>query len=311
MEIALRSHCLSAGSTPEAGQASDEFQQLQHNPPTDMPRWSSKWAQHAMGVLDIVSLSVSHDLDRICELVQEPANSLGAAMSSMDKSLLASVGLKVARSHPLHVVFVLIRKLQSECRKFAGLCPWGVLSTASDGRKAHGRVIVAKLSDMQGQSAVTGSGENVVVFSEEVSGAEDIPQGVEAVLTASTVDPLCHTAMCARKAHVLFLSCADLETFKQVAARNDKQFVAITAGPVPGDVTIVHRIDEDTTDEDEADDELLRQARLELRQARQELRQAWTSKYGEVPDALQAPEGSAEASHSKKKKGWFFGFGRS
>ena len=66
----MRSHCLTAGCTPEAANATALLQKLMHDPPGGMDRWSLEWSQHAVAVFDNVALSVAHVLDSICTLVQ-------------------------------------------------------------------------------------------------------------------------------------------------------------------------------------------------------------------------------------------------
>lgn len=313
IEIALRSHCLSAGGTPHAADASASFQELQHTPPAGMERWSAKWSEHAITVLDKVSVAVATDLDSIFALAQEPAEMFGASVGTINKEYLARFGQEVVQGHPLHLLFPLLRKLRQECRKKAGsLVPWQVVSEGDpSGGPTSGRVVKSELASFQGQSSIPNKGEGVVVLSEVVTGQEDIPEGVEALLTASPVDFTSRTAMQARLSGVLLVSCPDLKVWEETTKGSDGEFVVVKVGPGAGALKLMHRVAEDTTDEeDDGNDELLAQARRELKQARAELREAWEKKYGSAPEALQASEAAQGETTSTKKKGWFFGFGR-
>lgn len=237
LELALKSHTLTAGCTPEAANALTLFQKLLHSPP-GMERWSHEWSQHAVAVLDNVSLAVASVLDSICTLVQEPADIFADSVSSIDKKYVTNFGEEVARGHPLYVVSPLLQKLRSECRTVAGLGPWEVVASGAGSEPSFGRVVTANLVDMQGQSAVTSAGESAIVLSEELGGLEDIPQGVVAVLTASPVDLLSHIAIRARNSNVLLVSCADPQVWESVVAEHSDEFAAVSAGPGSGDLTI-------------------------------------------------------------------------
>lgn len=119
-----------------------------------------------------------------------------------------------------------------------------------------------------------------------------------------------NTAIQARRSGVLMVSCPDLQVWEKVTSGSEGEFVAVKVGPAVGDLKLMHRVAEDTTDEEDDDnDELLAQARRELKQARAELRQAWEKKYGSAPEALQGADTATAGASSSKKKGWFFGFG--
>ena len=58
--------------------------------------------------------------------------------------------------------------MRSECRSAAGsLGPWDVVSAGSD-TQSSGRVVTAKLADLQGKSEDGSAGEPVIIVSKEV-----------------------------------------------------------------------------------------------------------------------------------------------
>ena len=78
---------------------------------------------------------------------------------------------------------------------------------------ATGQVMLCpSLAEVQGSTFDT----PVVLLSQGLSGIEDIPPGVAAVLTQAGVDVLSHVAIRARSQGVLLASCADARAWQQL-----------------------------------------------------------------------------------------------
>ena len=78
---------------------------------------------------------------------------------------------------------------------------------------AAGQVMLCpSLAEVQGSTFDT----PVVLLSQGLSGIEDIPPGVAAVLTQAGVDVLSHVAIRARSQGVLLASCADAHAWQQL-----------------------------------------------------------------------------------------------
>ena len=236
--LVLRGHCISAGCTPEMGNAHALLHKLLHEPPAAAgERWSGAWALHAVAVLDNVALSVASVLDTICALVQEPAGIFLDKVDSVDGKYVANFGEEVARGHPLYLSSGLLRKLSTDARDAAGLGPWQLISAGPAGAPAVGRVVVKDLAAMQGSAHAEGA-ETLVVLSKELGGLEDVPAGVTAVLTAAPVDLLSHIAIRARNTGTLLATCADAGLWETLVESVAGSVVTVAAGAGGGDVDI-------------------------------------------------------------------------
>ena len=81
--------------------------------------------------------------------------------------------------------------------------------------------------------------ESTVLVADQVSGDEEIPQGVTAVLTSDSPDLVSHVAVRARNVGVLFATCFDAEEYPHFKELAD-QFLALRVTP-GGDVEYAER----------------------------------------------------------------------
>lgn len=167
-------------------------------------RWSPEWAQLAMAAADNAALCLEHYCDTIAGLVQPHADRFVARCSSVDPKYVANFGEEVVRSLPVFMLSVLLRFLDPMLRKTAGVGAWQVVSQAV----AEGTVVV-----MDGLEGIQGKhyDEPQVIIADGLTGNEDIPEGVVAVLTGSATDVLSHIAIRARAQGVLLATCFDGE----------------------------------------------------------------------------------------------------
>lgn len=132
-------------------------------------------------------------------------------------------GEEVIRGGSAFTVSRLMRRLDPLLRERASIGGWQVLSPA----QATGRVqVVGSLMSVQGDVY----NEHTVLIADRVTGEEEIPEGVVAVLTSDTPDLVAHVAVRARNERVLFATCFDEETFTDLKARAGQILIFSVAG---------------------------------------------------------------------------------
>ncbi|EFN54548.1 hypothetical protein CHLNCDRAFT_135335 [Chlorella variabilis] len=107
---------------------------------------------------------------------------------------------------------VLLRFLDPMLRGAAGVGSWQV---ASQGRAAAGGLLTV-MADLAG---IQRFDEPQVIVADKLTGNEDIPEGVVAVLTSSPTDVLSHIAIRARAQGVLLATCFDAEELDAIKGR--------------------------------------------------------------------------------------------
>ncbi|KAF5831865.1 glutathione synthetase ATP-binding domain-like protein [Dunaliella salina] len=127
--------------------------------------------------------------------------------------------------------------LQPIMREAAGVSSWQVVS---QGQGVLSGVLTptASLADVQGKSFAEGA--PTLLLAEHVGGNEDIPEGIQAVITRSATDVLSHAAIRARAQQVLLATCNDAaqwEGLQALAAEGKSASKAVTLSVTPeGDV---------------------------------------------------------------------------
>jgi alpha-glucan,water dikinase len=184
------------------------------------------WALHARSVTDRAARWVQDFTSDIYQRLQPKAEVLGAAFG-VEAWTVPLFGEEVIRGGPAFTLSLLLRPLDRILRQAAGLGGWQVISPA----RAAGRVrAVPRLLDVQTERFA----ESTVLLADRVSGEEEIPEGVTAVLTLDAPDLVSHVAVRARNAGVLFATCFDGDEYqrlKELAGKN--QSLHVTPG---GDV---------------------------------------------------------------------------
>lgn len=197
------------GETPvplqELPQCQREWQRL----PTE-DRFSPDWALHAKAALDRLRRAVEGQIDSSYQLLQPKAEALGKAFEA-DEWVVKLFSEEVVRGQAVFLLSMLIHHFDPVLRKQAKLGDWQVISPSS----ATGEVLVAELfRAVQGQRFE----RPTIIVAEKVSGDEEPPEGVRAVITPSSVDLVSHVAVRARNASLLFATCYDRVCFDRLKA---------------------------------------------------------------------------------------------
>jgi len=190
-----------------------------------MPIQPNPDAVGVKSVTDRFSRVVGEWTDALLTQLQPKAELLGAAFEAEDWTI-ELFGEEVIRGGPAFTWSRLMRRLDPLLRERAGIGGWQVLSPA----QAAGRVQVAA-------SLMSVQGEPTVLITDKVTGEEEIPEGVVAVLTSDTPDLVAHVAVRARNEQVLFATCFDEETFADLKTRVGQSLIFSVAGG--GDVQFV------------------------------------------------------------------------
>jgi alpha-glucan,water dikinase len=180
-------------------------------------RWESReWGLQALAAADHAALCLSAYADGLTELVQPHAARFGAD-AGVDPLYVANFGEEVVRGLPAFVLAPLLRHLGAPLRASAGVGAWSVVARprGGDGAAAAGRVAAMEdLSGVQGADMA----EPTVIIAQRLSGNEDIPAGVTAVITGSATDVLSHVAIRARAQGVLLATCFDPDELARLSA---------------------------------------------------------------------------------------------
>src|SRR6185437_11482228 len=190
------------------------------------PREGRDWALHARSVTDRAARWVQATTSAVYQRLQPKAEILGAAFA-VENWTVPLFSEEVIRGGPAFTLALLLRPLDRILRQQAGLGGWQVISPAH----VSGRVrAVSRLLDVQTERFM----ESTVLLADRVSGDEEIPDGVTAVLTTDAPDLVSHVAVRARNANVLFATCFDAEEYQRLKELADK-FLAVRVTP-GGDV---------------------------------------------------------------------------
>jgi alpha-glucan,water dikinase len=174
-----------------------------------LPRDSRDWALHARAVTDRMARWVQEYTSAIYQRLQPRAEALGTAFHA-EKWTITLFSEEMIRGGPAFTLSLLLRPLDAPLREQAGLRGWQVVSPA---RGAGGKVqSVQRLLDVQSQRFH----EPTVLIADEVSGDEEIPEGVTAVLTCDAPDLVSHVAVRARNVGVLFATCFGAEEYQRL-----------------------------------------------------------------------------------------------
>jgi len=208
MRLTLRNAILAA-PTREWNLCSTHWEALSR-----MSRDGAEWALHAKSVTDRVSRVVQEFSNVFHGTLQPKAELLGHAFKAKDW-VIPIFSEEVVRGGIVFVLSLLLRRLDPVLRSAAGLGGWQVVSSSQTAGKVR---TVESLMAVQGERYA----EPTVLVTDQVSGNEDIPEGVTAVITTATLDLVSHVAVRARNGHILFATCFDTEPYsrlKQLAGK--------------------------------------------------------------------------------------------
>jgi len=197
---------------------------LIHGDHGGLQRWSPEWCKMVHAACDRIALVCAGTADTVVELLQGCADQLQeagqkpGAVFQPDSKALATFGEEKARCLTERLVAQTFKTLMPQLRRGAGLGPWEVVSQGDNG-KAFGKVEVMKELNPELKATT-----NLVAVVETMTGWEDIPAGITALLlpASQAVDTLSHVAIRARNQQVLLASCDDDSLLQQLKAANGK-----------------------------------------------------------------------------------------
>jgi alpha-glucan,water dikinase len=194
-----------------------------------VPRFSAAWSLHSKSVMDRIARALGVWMDQLYQLLQPKAEFLGCGFQAEDWTIKLFSEEVVRGSSLGFVLSILLRHLDPMLRKAAHLGDWQVVSPGHGAGKLEA---VPSLRSIQHQRFDTPT----VIVTDSVSGDEDIPEGVIAVLAPDVTDIVSHVAVRARNAHLLFASCHDENILARLKSMRGR-FVQLDVTPA-GDVLV-------------------------------------------------------------------------
>jgi len=179
------------------------------------PQQQQQWYLHAKSIVDRLSSLIGNWSNQLYQVMQPKAEYLGDAFAA-DQWAINLFSEEIIRGTPAFALSLVLRHLDPMLRTKAGLSGWQVISPA----QASGQVrIVNSLLTVQGDHF----SEATILITDQVSGDEEIPEGITSIITSDTPDLVSHVAVRARNAHVLFATCFDDDTYQQLKNLKDQQ----------------------------------------------------------------------------------------
>jgi alpha-glucan,water dikinase len=191
-----------------------------------MDLFGREWSLRARAVTDRIGRYLGMFVDRYNRLFEPKAEYLGGAFQA-DPWAVDLFVEEVLRGRPAFAMSMLLRYLDPLLRKNARMGDWQVISP---GHAAGELEVVEALKSVEGKSF----DRPVIIVAEKVTGYEEIPKRVAAILTPAVVDLLSHIAVRARNAGVLFATCYSADPIMRLKSlRGHTLKLGITGG---GDV---------------------------------------------------------------------------
>ena len=183
-----------------------------------LPRFEATWSLHAKSVVDRISRALSAWIDRVYHLLQPNAEYLGNGFHA-ESWAISLFSEEVVRGGSLgFVMSMLLRHLDPLLRQAAHMGNWQIISR---GRGAGRVEVVDTLHSVQGKRFDVPT----VVVADKVTGEEEIPEGVTAVIAPDVVDIVSHVAVRARNANVLFASCHNPELLQRLKSYSGRHLL--------------------------------------------------------------------------------------
>eukprot|EP00930_Biecheleria_cincta_P046432 TRINITY_DN32012_c0_g1_i1.p1 TRINITY_DN32012_c0_g1~~TRINITY_DN32012_c0_g1_i1.p1 ORF type:complete len:2307 (+),score=411.66 TRINITY_DN32012_c0_g1_i1:130-7050(+) len=174
---------------------------------------------------DRLSRVIGEQVDTFQNLLAPKAQLLGATIGTAKQVLDVFVD-EVLRGSALFSLSLVLKRLEPQLRSIAHLPPWQMISAVD--RPVKGELVaVDRMLHMQDKIFETPT----ILLSGAVSGEEEVPVGVQAVLVkdaASAPDILSHCAVRARNSGVLLATCFDPGITEQIQNNYVGQWVEVT-----------------------------------------------------------------------------------
>lgn len=170
-------------------------------------RTGQDWALHAKSVLDRLGRAIADLSDRYYRLLQDNALYLGDAFYA-EKWTINLFSEEIVRGRLSFILSLLIHHLDPILRKSANLGDWQVISAG----QATGVIeVVQSLRSVQDRKF----DRPTIIIADKVTGEEEPPSGLRAVITPDLVDLVAHVAIRARNSGILFATCYDRDKFEK------------------------------------------------------------------------------------------------
>ena len=184
-------------------------------------------ASKALAVTDRLRRSLGSLSDVISDRLQSKALTMGRAFS-VDEWKLSLFSEEVVRGSPAFALSLVLNKVEGYLREAVDAGDWQVIS---NGNVVGVLVVEDDLEPVQDHVYP----EPTILLAERVSGEEEIPKGVVALLTADTPDVLSHVSVRARNLGVLFASCFDPSVLEAIRTDHVGRTLRVSSSP-SGDV---------------------------------------------------------------------------
>ncbi|CAJ1410236.1 unnamed protein product [Effrenium voratum] len=173
---------------------------------------------------DRLARVVGEQVDTFQTLLAPKATTLGQAVG-VEKNVLEVFVDEVLRGSALFALSLILKRLEPQLRSIAQLPPWQMISAVD--HPVQGELVsVPRMLHMQDKIFETPT----IMLSGLVSGEEEVPVGVQAVLVRdakSAPDILSHCAVRARNSGVLLASCYDSTLTEKIEAELLGQWVQV------------------------------------------------------------------------------------
>ncbi|GLT60579.1 hypothetical protein SLA2020_333400 [Shorea laevis] len=177
--------------------------------PNDVP-----WALQTKAILDRLQLVLSDRSQNYQNKIQPSAQYLGNLLG-IEKSVINTFTEELMRAGSSAVLSTLINRFDPTLRRVANLGSWQVISPV----EVCGSVsCVNELASVQNKVFR----RPTVVIATRVSGEEEIPDGVVAVLTSDAPDVLSHVSIRARNNKICFATCYDQNTLRNLKLKEGR-----------------------------------------------------------------------------------------
>ncbi|KAK9050924.1 hypothetical protein SSX86_027549 [Deinandra increscens subsp. villosa] len=194
------------------------------------------WALFAKSVLDRTRLALASKGELYHQLLQPSAEYLGALLG-VDQWVVSIFTEEMIRSGSAASLSSLVNRIDPVLRSVANLGSWQVISPV----EAVGYlVVVDELLSVQNKSYE----KPTILVAKTVSGEEEIPDGVVAVLTPDMPDVLSHVSVRARNSKVCFATCFDTDILDDLQAKEGK---LLNLKPTSADITYSEVTEENLT----------------------------------------------------------------
>ncbi|KAI3950212.1 hypothetical protein MKW92_044526 [Papaver armeniacum] len=173
-----------------------------------------QWALQAKSVIDRVRLSLTDKAQYYYDMIQPSAEYLGKLLR-VEKWAIDIFTEELIRGGSVTCLSMLVNRLDPILRKIGNLGSWQIISAV----EVRGFITtVNELISVQNKVY----GRRTVLIANKVSGEEEIPDGVVAVLTPDMPDVLSHVSVRARNSKVCFATCFDQSILRALKLKEGK-----------------------------------------------------------------------------------------